>query len=108
MGGGQWLIYWLGFWWPVYILAFFPQMGYFPLTGISLLEMDQIATVVAISIVALIRSIRPFWKPISDRSCFPALLGLPISFLWVPCQVALSWELYRYIHAVRQSSIKSP
>ncbi|KAJ6550600.1 hypothetical protein DFH09DRAFT_1168574 [Mycena vulgaris] len=42
--------------WPVvYISAFFPRGGYFPLTGISVLEMDQMAALLAVVAVAVIR-----------------------------------------------------
>ncbi|KAJ6498705.1 hypothetical protein DFH09DRAFT_1203820 [Mycena vulgaris] len=42
--------------WPaVYISAFLPRGGYFPLTGISVLEMDQIAALLAVVAVVVIR-----------------------------------------------------
>ncbi|KAJ7812240.1 hypothetical protein B0H14DRAFT_2605875 [Mycena olivaceomarginata] len=34
MGTMMWLIHWVFFWWPLYILAFFPHLGYFPVSGI--------------------------------------------------------------------------
>ncbi|KAF7341499.1 hypothetical protein MVEN_01887400 [Mycena venus] len=52
---GLWFVAWLLLWWPVYVLAFFPQLGYFPPTGISVLEMDQIAALLAVAAVAAIR-----------------------------------------------------
>ncbi|KAJ7036299.1 hypothetical protein C8F04DRAFT_483763 [Mycena alexandri] len=57
-----WVFYWIVLWWPVYILAFFPQMGFFPLTGTSVLEMDQVAALVAVVIVAAIRLSGPIFK----------------------------------------------
>ncbi|KAJ7271258.1 hypothetical protein C8J57DRAFT_1716392 [Mycena rebaudengoi] len=52
---GFWFVSWLLLWWPAYVLAFFPQLGIFPPTGISVLEMDQIAALLAVAIVAAIR-----------------------------------------------------
>ncbi|KAJ7091047.1 hypothetical protein C8R44DRAFT_750793 [Mycena epipterygia] len=52
---GLWASTWLLMWWPVYILALSPWVGYFPATGISVLEMDQIAVLLAVAVVAAIR-----------------------------------------------------
>ncbi|KAK7001294.1 hypothetical protein R3P38DRAFT_3048343 [Favolaschia claudopus] len=52
----QWLLFWVFFWWPIYLLAFFPQLDYFPRTNISISELDQLAALVAVSIVATIRT----------------------------------------------------
>ncbi|KAJ7493927.1 hypothetical protein FB451DRAFT_1215731 [Mycena latifolia] len=60
----MWFLCWVAFWWPVYILAFFPQMGYFPITGMSLLEMDQTAALLAVAVVAAIRILRSIFKAI--------------------------------------------
>ncbi|KAK7006293.1 hypothetical protein R3P38DRAFT_3214339 [Favolaschia claudopus] len=54
----KWLCLWVAAWWPVYILAFFPQMGYFPLTKISIFEMDQMAALIFLVVVAGIRTFR--------------------------------------------------
>lgn len=58
MVGTMWALYWILLWWPMYLLAFFPQLGYFPVTGVSALEMDQIATVVGVAVVVVIRTSR--------------------------------------------------
>ncbi|KAJ6556766.1 hypothetical protein DFH09DRAFT_1164446 [Mycena vulgaris] len=50
-----WFVTWLVVWWPVYVLAFWPQLGYFPPTKISILEMDQMAGLLAVAAVAVIR-----------------------------------------------------
>ncbi|KAJ7493914.1 hypothetical protein FB451DRAFT_1491471 [Mycena latifolia] len=60
----MWFMGWVVFWWPVYILAFFPEMGYFPITGISVLEMDQIAALLDVAVVAAIRILRTIVKAI--------------------------------------------
>ncbi|KAJ7160624.1 hypothetical protein C8R43DRAFT_1233815 [Mycena crocata] len=59
----KWLSFWVGLWWLVYILAFFPQMGYFPLTGISLMEMDQIAALLTATFIAAFR----VWRHILEH-----------------------------------------
>ncbi|KAJ6498699.1 hypothetical protein DFH09DRAFT_1203816 [Mycena vulgaris] len=47
------------FYWPaVYISAFFPRGGYFPLTRISVLEMDQMVALLAMVAVAVIRGFK--------------------------------------------------
>ncbi|KAF8214511.1 hypothetical protein K438DRAFT_2008808 [Mycena galopus ATCC 62051] len=55
-GAMQWLSGWVMFWVPIYILAFFPQMGYFPLTGMSIVEMDQLAALLSVAFIAVLRS----------------------------------------------------
>ncbi|KAJ7120884.1 hypothetical protein C8R44DRAFT_786937 [Mycena epipterygia] len=50
-----WFGAWLIVWWPVYVLAFFPQLGYFPPTKMSVLEMDQMAAFFAVAAVMVIR-----------------------------------------------------
>ncbi|KAJ7121627.1 hypothetical protein C8R44DRAFT_786581 [Mycena epipterygia] len=50
-----WFVAWLIVWWPVYVLAFFPQLGYFPPTKMSMLEMDQMAAFFAVAAVTVIR-----------------------------------------------------
>ncbi|KAJ6488699.1 hypothetical protein DFH09DRAFT_262544 [Mycena vulgaris] len=50
-----WFGTWLAVWWPVYVLAFCPQLEYFPPTKISVLEMDQMAALLAVAAVAVIR-----------------------------------------------------
>jgi hypothetical protein len=57
-----WAMCWVCLWWLVYIFAFFPQIGYFPVTGISVLEMDQIGALLAIVVVAAIRTLRVIFK----------------------------------------------
>ncbi|KAJ7212623.1 hypothetical protein GGX14DRAFT_564374 [Mycena pura] len=59
MGAIKWFFTWVVFWWPIYILAWFPQMGFFPLTAMSVLDMDQIAALLGIVVVAAIRMLRP-------------------------------------------------
>ncbi|KAF7318410.1 hypothetical protein HMN09_00350200 [Mycena chlorophos] len=61
MGAVKWVLTWLIFWWPVYILAWFPKMSIFPLSGISLLEMDQIAAFLGVIVVTLIRMVKGGW-----------------------------------------------
>ncbi|KAJ7844565.1 hypothetical protein B0H13DRAFT_1908825 [Mycena leptocephala] len=62
LGAAKWLCYWVCLWWPIYILAWFPQMGFFPISGISILEMDQIAAPLPIVVVAAIRTFGPLLK----------------------------------------------
>ncbi|KAJ6542348.1 hypothetical protein DFH09DRAFT_1174074 [Mycena vulgaris] len=62
MSALRWLFYWVALWWPIYILAFFPWMGYFPLTEISILEMDQSAALLGIAAAAAIRTLRSIFK----------------------------------------------
>ncbi|KAJ7795806.1 hypothetical protein B0H14DRAFT_2917527 [Mycena olivaceomarginata] len=57
-----WLVMWVMSWWPMYFLAFFPQIGYYPPSGISVLEMDQIAALLSVVIVAAIHFLRPIFK----------------------------------------------
>ncbi|KAJ7695276.1 hypothetical protein B0H14DRAFT_3174878 [Mycena olivaceomarginata] len=61
-GTAKWVGFWLALWLPIYILAWFPTMGSFPPTGMSVLEMDQIAPLLGIVVVAMIRGFRPVWK----------------------------------------------
>ncbi|KAJ7251719.1 hypothetical protein C8J57DRAFT_1352317 [Mycena rebaudengoi] len=60
----------LALWWPTYILALIPWAGYFPATGTSVLEMDQITSLLAVAIVAAIRIGRLIAKasPSADAS----------------------------------------
>ncbi|KAJ7114611.1 hypothetical protein C8R43DRAFT_1138424 [Mycena crocata] len=46
---------WVLLWVPLYAFAFFPRLGYFPPTGTSVLEMDQIAALLGVVLVAVIR-----------------------------------------------------
>lgn len=62
MTGSYWGFIWVALWWPVYILAFFPQIRFFPPTTISVLEMDQIAALLGVSAVAAIRMLRAILK----------------------------------------------
>jgi hypothetical protein len=50
------------FWWPVYILAFFPQMQFFPVSGTPIFEMDQIAALLAVVVVTVIRIVRAIFR----------------------------------------------
>jgi hypothetical protein len=58
IAGMKWLALWVALWIPIYIFAFFPQMGYFPLTGISVLEMDQLAGLLGVAVIATLRSVQ--------------------------------------------------
>ncbi|KAJ7872214.1 hypothetical protein B0H13DRAFT_2059512, partial [Mycena leptocephala] len=58
VGAVEWFVARVVLWWPVYVLAWFPRMGYFPPTGISVLEMDQIAALLGIASAAAIRGLR--------------------------------------------------
>ncbi|KAJ7208149.1 hypothetical protein C8J57DRAFT_1402964 [Mycena rebaudengoi] len=60
----------LALWWPTYILALIPWAGYFPATGTSVLEVDQITSLLAVAIVAAIRIGRLIAKasPSADAS----------------------------------------
>jgi hypothetical protein len=57
-----WLVMWVMSWWPMYFLAFFPQIGYYPPSEISVLEMDQIAALLSVVIVAAIHFLQPVFK----------------------------------------------
>ncbi|KAJ7876601.1 hypothetical protein B0H13DRAFT_2668589 [Mycena leptocephala] len=54
-----WLLLRLSLFWLTYFLAFCPWMGYFPLTGISFLEMDQISAFLGVAITAALRTLQP-------------------------------------------------
>ncbi|KAJ7500958.1 hypothetical protein B0H11DRAFT_2189297 [Mycena galericulata] len=62
--GAQFIFFWIICWLPIYILAFCPFMGYFPLTGItrSVLDMDQFSALLAVVLVAAIRTWQPIYK----------------------------------------------
>ncbi|KAF7358602.1 hypothetical protein MSAN_01198800 [Mycena sanguinolenta] len=64
----QWLAYWVILWIPLYILAFFPQMGSFPITGLSITDMDQLATLLSIGFIAALRRGRHLWKALRNRT----------------------------------------
>ncbi|KAJ7764802.1 hypothetical protein B0H16DRAFT_1454624 [Mycena metata] len=57
-----WFYCWIFLWWAVYVLAFFPQMGYFPPTGMSVFEMDQMAALLGVVLVVVIRVLRRIYK----------------------------------------------
>jgi len=72
-----WFYCWIFLWWPVYILAFFPQLGYFPPTGMSVFDMDQMAALLGVVLVAAIRVLRRIYKTKVNRSrSAPSSLGL--------------------------------
>ncbi|KAJ6511210.1 hypothetical protein C8R45DRAFT_1162842 [Mycena sanguinolenta] len=63
-----WLFLW-GLLWPLlYILAFFPRMGSFPLTGMSVMDMDQLAALLGIGFIAAFRTERRIFKAVRDRA----------------------------------------
>ncbi|KAJ6473833.1 hypothetical protein C8R45DRAFT_1077734 [Mycena sanguinolenta] len=66
-----WILTWLGLWvvcWvPIYILAFFPKMGDFPLTNMSVTDMDQLATLLGVGFIAAFRSGRRIFKALQNR-----------------------------------------
>jgi hypothetical protein len=64
---GIWGLLWMWIWLSVYILAFFPHKGYFPITGMSVLDMDQIAALLPIAITAIIRIVRALHKVAYSR-----------------------------------------
>ncbi|KAF7358611.1 hypothetical protein MSAN_01199800 [Mycena sanguinolenta] len=70
--GGMVVSGFLGFWallWaPQYILAFCPQMGFFPLTGTSVMDMDQLAALLSIGFIAALRSGRRILKALRNRA----------------------------------------
>ncbi|KAJ6511199.1 hypothetical protein C8R45DRAFT_402688 [Mycena sanguinolenta] len=70
-------IIWVLLWWPVYILAYFPQQGFFPLTATSVFEMDQIAALLGIAVVAAIRTLRVIFKIFHSRGDL-APEGIPL------------------------------
>ncbi|KAJ6553196.1 hypothetical protein B0H19DRAFT_1155915 [Mycena capillaripes] len=63
----------------VYIIAFFPQSGYFPPTGMSALDMDQAAALLTIVVVAVIRSWRPIFKARPTAASHELSPLLPVS-----------------------------
>ncbi|KAJ7430140.1 hypothetical protein B0H11DRAFT_2139535 [Mycena galericulata] len=71
--GIQILLLWIACWLPVYILAFCPYMGYFPPTGTtrSVLDMDQFSALLAVVVVALIRSWQPIYKALRPSVSLP-------------------------------------
>ncbi|KAJ7493905.1 hypothetical protein FB451DRAFT_1388042 [Mycena latifolia] len=71
LGAAKWLVYWVVLWGPIYILAWFPQMGYFPITGMSILEINHIAAPLPIVVVAAIRSLRPLFKHHGEVDAVP-------------------------------------
>ncbi|KAJ7493915.1 hypothetical protein FB451DRAFT_1164783 [Mycena latifolia] len=71
LGATKWLVYRPVLWGPIYTLAWFPQMGYFPITGMSIPEMDQIAAPLPIVVVAAIWSLRPLFKHHGEVDAVP-------------------------------------
>ncbi|KAK6996931.1 hypothetical protein R3P38DRAFT_1948550 [Favolaschia claudopus] len=59
---GIWAVSWVVVWGLVFILAFFPQMRFFPPTNISMLEMDQLAAPLAVVAVAVIHTARNLYR----------------------------------------------
>ncbi|KAF7366065.1 hypothetical protein MVEN_00482700 [Mycena venus] len=62
VGTVVWVVCWTIAWWFIYILAFFPQVGFFPPTKITVLEMDQMVVLLGILAVAAIRIVRSILK----------------------------------------------
>ncbi|KAF7368038.1 hypothetical protein MSAN_00869700 [Mycena sanguinolenta] len=60
----KWLVYWVILWAPIYVLAFFPQMGYFPLTGMSVMDMDQITALLSVAFIAAFRTGRRIFEAV--------------------------------------------
>ncbi|KAJ7796809.1 hypothetical protein B0H14DRAFT_2913456, partial [Mycena olivaceomarginata] len=58
----MWALLWVCFFWFVYIQAFSPWLGYFPLTGISLREMDQISAFLGVLVIAALRTLHSILK----------------------------------------------
>ncbi|KAF7367165.1 hypothetical protein MSAN_00976300 [Mycena sanguinolenta] len=63
-----WLVLWVMFWGPLYIIAFFPQLGFFPLTRISVSEKHQLAALLGIGFIAAFRSDRRISKTFHGRA----------------------------------------
>ncbi|KAJ6461788.1 hypothetical protein C8R45DRAFT_1179052, partial [Mycena sanguinolenta] len=63
-----WLVFWVIFWPLLYILAFFPQMGSFPLTGMSVMDMYQLAALLGIGFIAAFRMGRRIFKAVRGRA----------------------------------------
>ncbi|KAJ6484827.1 hypothetical protein C8R45DRAFT_1098971 [Mycena sanguinolenta] len=59
---------WVLLWALLYILAFSPQMGSFPLIGMSVMDMDQLAVLLGVSFFAAFRSGRRIFKSARDRT----------------------------------------
>ncbi|KAJ7816431.1 hypothetical protein B0H14DRAFT_3743930 [Mycena olivaceomarginata] len=57
-----WAMRWVCFFWFVYIQAFLPWLGYFPLTGISLRELDQISAFLGVLVIATLRTLHSILK----------------------------------------------
>ncbi|KAF7367160.1 hypothetical protein MSAN_00975800 [Mycena sanguinolenta] len=62
------LVLWVMLWGPLYIVAFFPQLGSFPLTGISVSERNQLAALLGIGVIAAFRSGRRISKAFHGRA----------------------------------------
>ncbi|KAF8179516.1 hypothetical protein K438DRAFT_1977225 [Mycena galopus ATCC 62051] len=58
----KWVLLWVCFFWLVYIQGFLPSRGYFPLTGMSLLDMDQISAFCGVLVIAALRTLYPILK----------------------------------------------
>ncbi|KAJ7476295.1 hypothetical protein B0H11DRAFT_2031896 [Mycena galericulata] len=77
--GSTWVFLWITLWLLVYILAFFPQIKFFPPTTTSILEMDQIAALLAVCAVAAIRTLRAIFKAVHPSAhSLPAETPVPI------------------------------
>ncbi|KAJ7900430.1 hypothetical protein B0H13DRAFT_2029121, partial [Mycena leptocephala] len=68
----RWLCSWVFLWGPIYILAFCPQMGLFPVSGISVWEMDQIAALAGVAFIAAFRSFRRILEAAHPSSDSPS------------------------------------
>jgi hypothetical protein len=60
-----WVMLWVCLFWLVYIEAFLPWLGYFPITGISLLEMDQVSAFLGVLVIAALRTLHPILKTLN-------------------------------------------
>ncbi|KAK6977599.1 hypothetical protein R3P38DRAFT_518747 [Favolaschia claudopus] len=76
-----WVIAWICFWWFVYILAFFPQSRFFPPTKTSFTEMDQVSAVLAVLVVAFLRTLHAFRtrSSVNPSSSPESVALLPVS-----------------------------
>ncbi|KAF8180472.1 hypothetical protein K438DRAFT_1976662 [Mycena galopus ATCC 62051] len=61
-GTVEWVLLWVCFFWVVYIQVFLPWLGYFPLTRMSLLDMDQISAFFGLLVIAALRTLYPILK----------------------------------------------